>query len=190
MAALKLYMILMGCTPTGRLTEQHDVFFGIATTPADLVQEMLQSWPEAQGKIHVDAWREVNYVNGYEVKIIQREENDTPDSDVSTILFFLNLGGYRPGEFEEYHYKIIVAAKTKADAIDQGKKTVFFKHNSFKGARAHIDDQYGIDVDDLHVISDILPAATKAKYRIKVIPVKGEEQQDELHIGYFKISRL
>lgn len=24
---LKLYMIMLGCTPDGRLTEQHDIFF-------------------------------------------------------------------------------------------------------------------------------------------------------------------
>jgi hypothetical protein len=24
---LKLYMLMLGCTPAGRLTEQHDIFF-------------------------------------------------------------------------------------------------------------------------------------------------------------------
>lgn len=26
---LKLYMIMPGCTPIGRFTEQHDIFFGL-----------------------------------------------------------------------------------------------------------------------------------------------------------------
>jgi hypothetical protein len=29
---LKLYMVMLGCTPEGRLTEQHDIFFGIGTS--------------------------------------------------------------------------------------------------------------------------------------------------------------
>jgi hypothetical protein len=27
---LKLYMVMLGCTPQGRLTEQHDIFFELA----------------------------------------------------------------------------------------------------------------------------------------------------------------
>jgi len=37
---LKLFMLLLGCKPPGRHTEQHDVFFGIARSLRDLVPEI------------------------------------------------------------------------------------------------------------------------------------------------------
>ena len=50
-----LYMIMLGCTPKGRFTEQHDIFFGIGTSLKELVADMKSFWPEAKGKIHIDA---------------------------------------------------------------------------------------------------------------------------------------
>ena len=191
MSDLKLYMVLIGCTPKGRLTEQHDIFFGIGRSLKELVPEMQVFWPEAEGRIHVDGWREVTYVDGHRVSVTMRAQGRIHSVDYHSMLFFLNLGGYRPGEFEEYHYKMIVAAASKAEAIAQGKKTAFFKHNSFKGARAHIDDKYGVDVDDIHFICDILPAATKARYSLKVSPAAEDTRvEDELHVGYFNIKDL
>ena len=51
---MKLYMVLLGCKPEGRHTEQHDVFFGIAPALKDLIPAFKSFWPEAKGKIHVD----------------------------------------------------------------------------------------------------------------------------------------
>jgi hypothetical protein len=65
---VKLYMAMVGCRPKGRHTEQHDVFFGIATSIKDLVPVMLQFWPEAKGNMHIDAWREITVVEGFKSK--------------------------------------------------------------------------------------------------------------------------
>ena len=37
----KLYMIMLGCRPEGRYTEQHDIFFGIGTSLKELIPNML-----------------------------------------------------------------------------------------------------------------------------------------------------
>jgi len=76
---LKLFMLLLGCKPPGRHTEQHDVFFGIAANLRDLVPEIQAFWPEPHN-IHIDAWREVNNVDGYDVKIVPTNtaEHSTP----------------------------------------------------------------------------------------------------------------
>jgi hypothetical protein len=66
----KLFMLLIGCTPPSRHIEQHDIFFGIGETVKDLVPEVVAFWPEASNKLHFDAWREVNQVNGHTVKVI------------------------------------------------------------------------------------------------------------------------
>ena len=181
----KLYMVLLGCKPAGRHTEQHDVFFGIASELRDLIPDFKTFWPEAKGKLHVDGWREVQNVNGYRMQLVPREQV-LPQT---IKLFFINLGGYKPGEFEEFHYKMLVAAPTKAEAVRVAKQTAFFKHTGFAGANAHIDDHYGVDVDDVVEVEEILPAAVRAQFALQFEPA-AELKDDELNLGYFKLSLL
>ena len=157
----KLYMILLGCKPKGRHTEQHDIFFGIATSLKELIPDMEAFWP-GSGKLHIDAWREVTRVENYSVNII--EKNPTTYSGKSQPdkqLFFINLGGYKKQEFEEYHYKMLTIGTEKSEAIQQAKQTAFYKHTGFQGADSHIDDKYGIDVDDIYQVEDILSKQLK-----------------------------
>ncbi len=183
----KLFMILLGATPKGRNIEQHDIFFGIGVSIKDLLPEMMAFWPEAKDKIHVDAYRIVNKVGNYKVEVVQKEASSN-DDDI-TSLFFLNLGGYKQGEFEELHYKMLVVADQKALAIKEAKETAFYKHTGFKGATSHIDDKFGVDVDDIFEIKDILSTKTKSKYALKFSP--GENLvEDELVLGYIPLSKL
>lgn len=176
-------MILLGCRPEGRNIEQHDIFFGIGTTIKELIPDIIKSWPETKGKIHMDAWREVTTVNGYSVSVV-----DTQKSTSSIKLFFINLGGYKKNEFEEFHYKMIVAASDKADAIKQSKQTAFYMHTGFKGAPSHIDDKYGVDVDDIFEIEDILSDRMKNQFSLEVTKTEENLQEDEIHLGYFKLD--
>ena len=59
----------------------------------------------------------------------------------------------KENEFEEYHYKVLTVAQNKAEVIKKAKATSFYKHCGFKGATSHIDDKYGVDVDDIHTTS-------------------------------------
>jgi hypothetical protein len=178
-------MILVGCSPAGRNIEQHDIFFGIGNSMRDLVPDIVAFWPETKGKLHFDAWREVNKVDGFQVKVLEKA-NVSSD----TQLFFINLGGYKEGEFEEFHYKMIVAANEKGDAIKQSKQTAFYKHTGFKGAESHIDDKYGIDVDDIYSIQDILPATAKERYSLIIESAPASLPEDEIHLGYFRIDNI
>jgi len=182
----KLFMVLIGCKPQGRHTEQHDIFFGIADQLRDLIPEMLSFWPEAEGEMHVDGWREVTQVDGQDIKVVGRTDVVPANQKA---LFFINLGGYKKDEFEEFHYKMVVAAAEKSTAIKAAKQTAFFKHTHFDGANSHIDDEYGIDVDDLYRIEEVLSSSTLAEYQL-VLADAEVEKQDELHLGYFKLSKL
>jgi hypothetical protein len=101
----------------------------------------------------------------------------------------LNLGGYKEGEFEEYHYKVLVVAKTKVEAIKKAKQTTFYKHCGFKGAESHIDDKYGVDVDDIHNIEEILSDKFKSQYCLKITKTN-VISEDEKHIGYLKLDKI
>lgn len=179
-------MLLLGCKPKGRFTEQHDVFFAAGISLKDLVPGIMAFWPEPP-KIHIDAWREVTEVDGYSIRLLPKEE--TIPAKKNGQLFFLNLGGYKENEFEEFHYKMLVVAKDKGEAINRAKTTAFYKHTGFTGAVSHIDDKYGVDVDDVYEIEDILPASFKEKY---VISIEAGESvvKDEWHLGYTKLSSL
>lgn len=187
MNSLKLFIVLLGCNPPGRFTEQHDVFLGIGKSVKELIPAMIESWPEASGEIHVDGWRQLNQVNGFEVTI--REKEQASPANQSHKLFFINLGGYKPEVFEEFHYKMVIAAPGKAVAIQQSMQTAFYKHTGFAGATSHVDDKYGIDVDDVYQIEEMLPAAVKDLYSIELTPAS-IIKEDELHLGYFKLDKL
>ena len=186
---LHLFMTLVGCRPVGRNTEQHDVFFGIGKEVKDLIPELYNFWPEAKKKIHLDAWREVNYVDEYKVELCLKEPSIVENYMDEMKLFFINLGGYKPNEFDEFHYKIIVAATDKNAAIKKAKLTTFFQHTGFKGAPSHIDDKFGIDVDDIFEIKDILPVIYKNKYKFKMTKSSGI-QKDQIHLGFMKLDKL
>ncbi len=184
MSEYKLFMILIGCTPEGRNTEQHDMFFSIAKNMTELLPQIEAFWPEAKGEMHVDAWREVNRVGNLKVNVIPKTESS---ADKNANLYFINLGGYKKDEFDEFHYKMIIAAGNKADAIKQAKETAFYKHVTFEGAKSHIDDKFGVDVDDIHQIGDILPKEVKSKFRLSLEETT-EVLEDEIHLGYFKLN--
>lgn len=180
---------MLGSTPPGRNTEQHDIFFGIAPAIKDLVPEMKAFWPEAKGNLHVDAWREVTHVNGYQIRVVPKDEAARENEEGMPKLFFLNLGGYKAGEFDEFHYKMLVIAEDKGEAIKQARQTAFYKHTGFKGATSHIDDKFGVDVDELHQVKDILSEEVKKKYSLQILPA-GTENEDELNLGYFMLHKL
>ena len=181
-------MVLLGCKPKGRSIEQHDIFFGIGTSLKELIPAMQAYWPEAKGKIHIDSWREVTYANGYKLQIKKRTKTAT-DKAQAAKLYFINLGGYKSGDLEEYHYKMVVAAPDRGAAVMYSKQTAFYKHTGFKGATSHIDDKYGIDVDDANEISELLSAQDKSAYSIHMTAVKSGAE-DELHIGYLKLDKV
>lgn len=181
-----LFMVLLGCKPEGRFTEQHDVFFGIGTTIRELIPQMKKFWPEAKGQLHVDAWRIVSRVGNHKISVVAAaEETET----ITLKLFFINLGGYKEGEFDEFHYKVLAVADSLGDATKQSKQTAFYKHYNFKGATSHVDDKYGIDVDDMYNVEEMLTPDIKSQYRIQLTAANGIPE-DQLNLGYFKLSKL
>jgi hypothetical protein len=184
MMDVKLYMVLLGCKPAGRNTEQHDIFFGIGNSLGDIKKDIEAFWPNA-GKIHIDAWRAVTNVVGHAIEIIERKGIEAVENNMA--LFFLNLGGYKQHEFEEYHYKMLQVAPNKSVAVNAAMKSTFYKHTGFEGATSHIDDKYGVDVDDIFAIEDILPDTFKQQYAIVINQtINTALPADDLHLGYLK----
>ena len=79
-------------------------------------------------------------------------------------------------------------AENKGEAVQQAKQTAFYKHMGFTGATSHIDDKYGVDVDDLYQIEDVLPAVFKEHYVLQIIEQAGAE--DNIHPCYLPLQKL
>lgn len=79
--------------------------------------------------------------------------------------------------------------KEKGEVARRAKETSFYKPTGFKGAKSHIDDKYGIDVDDIYEIQDILPGKIKENYALQISAVDGL-RKDEWQLGYTMLSKL
>lgn len=181
---MKLFMLKLGATPKGRLIEQHDVFFGIAEQVQDLIPEFEAAWQEAADNWHIDCWREVSAVDGWQIEVVDKTaENVNELANQAARLFFVNLGGYRPNEFEEFHHKLLIVAENSKAAIEQAKQTDFYRDFDFAGAVSHVDDKYGVDVDEIHQIGDVLNEQYKSRFALKITK-NAAKSADKVHIGY------
>lgn len=184
----QLYMCLVGCKPMGRHIEQHDIFFTIASERHELEKQLCAFWPDG-GRLHLDGWRKVSRVGTVAVKAVKRV-GDVTFTTTAQALFFINLGGYQPGQFEELHHKLLTVQSSKAAATSAAKQSAFYR--SSKGS--HIDDQYGVDIDDIYNVEDILPFEVRRSYRLVFERLEDDHAgllpEDPLHIGYTKFSQL
>lgn len=106
-------------------------------------------------------------------------------------LFFINLGGYRTDKLEEQHYTLLTVQEDRKQAIKASTGTDFFLTASIekvKAAAAHIDEKYGIDVDEIYHIEDLLSPGCKALYHIGLLPDQSSAT-DEIHLGYLKLNQ-
>ncbi|MBH0086152.1 DUF1543 domain-containing protein [Psychrobacter sp. SCQQ22] len=194
-----LYMIQLGARPKGRLIEQHDIFFGVANQVSELIADINEHWPEVKNKWHIDSYRAVTNVDGHTIKLVEpsnKTDNQT-DHSKSLKLFFINLGGYQQGSFEEFHYKLLIVAPNQADAIKQAKQSAFYQNFTFKDsnspfdAASHIDDKFEVDIDDIYNVNDLI-----SDLQLVIEPIDGidkaisDDSPDKEYVGYLSIKNL
>lgn len=150
---------------------------------------MQASWPESGGKLHLDAWRKVRFVAGYRVRVVAGSRPHVL-AEKRKSLWFVNLGGYAPGFFEEFHQKLLLVAEDQADAIFQAKQHPFFKEYHIQnGGAAHIDDKWLFEVDDVAPVDSLLPPEMRHAWHIVLEPDASSEE-DPIHLGYLKLSAI
>ena len=190
-----LYMIQLGGRPKGRLIEQHDIFFGVANQVNELIADINNHWPEVKNKWHIDSYCAISKVDNYVIKLVESNIQAQCANDLK--LFFINLGGYQQGSFEEFHYKLLIVADSQADAVKQAKQSEFYKQFTFKdkaspfNAASHIDDKFEVDIDDIYNVNDLIsnvkiiiePLARALDKSINVI-------EDKKYVGYLSIKNL
>lgn len=206
---MKLFMLKIGARPQGRLIEQHDVMFVIANSLSETIESVNQHWPAVKNNWHLDAWREVKRVGDYQILLSTdslskdglSKDNALADNKLDSPgkqLYFVNLGGYLPGQFEEFHYKTLVVAETLGKATAQVKKTAFYQDYTFDNvdtaksgvATSHVDDKHQLDLDDIHCVADLLPKDVALTIQPLTEPEKNQLPDDALHIGYLSLKQI
>ncbi|MBP3944815.1 DUF1543 domain-containing protein [Psychrobacter sp. K31L] len=189
-----LFMVQLGGRPKGRLIEQHDMFFGVANQVSELIEGINHHWPEVKNKWHIDSYRAITKVGNHSIKLV---ESATSDGNNGLKLFFINLGDYQQGSFEEFHYKLLIVAATQADAVKQAKQSVFYKEFTFKDkdspfdAASHIDDKFAVDIDDIYNVNDLI-----SNVQILIEPIAHDSHalantdDDKEYVGYLSIKNL
>ena len=211
-------MLKIGARPQGRLIEQHDVMFVIANSLSETIETVNQHWPAVKNNWHLDAWREVKRVGDYQIllstdsfskdgwskdsaladNILADERVDNKLDSQDKQLYFVNLGGYLPGQFEEFHYKTLVVAETLGKATAQVKKTAFYQDYTFDNvdtaksgvATSHVDDKQQLDLDDIHCVADLLPRDVALTIQPLTEHEKNQLPDDALHIGYLSLKQI
>jgi len=133
----------------------------------------------------LDAYQEVKFADGFEVKIVEKGEKVYENQ-----LYFINLGGYKKGYFEEFHEQHLMVGTSMAEIVKKAKQTEFYKTMGFEGAVSHIDDKHGVDIDDIFNVNDILPEKIKEKYSIILAKSDEENQENIMGLGYLKIDKI
>lgn len=192
---LTLFIVQLGGRPKGRLIEQHDIFFGVANQVSELIADINNHWPEVKNKWHIDSYRAISKVDNYSIKLV--ESSNQVESVNGLKLFFINLGGYQQGSFEEFHHKLLIVADTQADAIKQAKKSQFYKQFTYKNkdspfnAASHIDDKFEVDIDDIYNVNDLI-----SNLQILIEPIDNDSHalvnadDDKEYVGYLSIKNL
>ena len=190
-----LFMVQLGGRPKGRLIEQHDILFGVANQVSELIDDINNHWPEVNNKWHIDSYRAITKVGNHTVKLI--ESNNQTANDNGLKLFFINLGGYQQGSFEEFHHKLLIVAATQAEAIKQAKQSTFYKEFTFKdkdspfNAASHIDDKFQVDIDDIYDVNDLVSnIQILIEPRIHNSHELANADEDKEYVGYLSIKNL
>jgi hypothetical protein len=190
----KLFIVLLGGKPADSIIEAHNVYCGVASNIGELCTEnspIKRFWPSAP-KIHIDAYMCVEQVGEYLLTL--REKGEAEQSNDSLRLFFINLGGYREGVFDEVHKRLLIVAVDEADAVRQAKTDSFFSEGVREGrAVPHIDDKLDVngmlqeDQDDMPIdVGEIIEnqgyvlSISKAESGISSYP-------EIVHTGFYRI---
>ncbi|MGY2288608.1 DUF1543 domain-containing protein [Pseudomonas sp. SDO528_S397] len=139
-----LFVVMLGGKHPRAKIEVHDVVFAVANTLQDAYPQLRDAWFASPKGVHVDAWMEVDGVDGWKVQLSHLAPNAGDPR-----LYFLNLGGYEPGSFGEAHHYRLVVARSAKEAAAQGKRQMLATWTQpHTDAVLDIDDCLPIDLVD------------------------------------------
>ncbi len=144
----RLFAVLLGgnCAPRSN-TELHDVVFVAGERLEDTHEDLLAAWFGTPEGLHIDGWMALEEVDGHRVRLRKAAPPAGPR------LWFVNLGGYRPGQLQEAHASTVVVAAGAAEARRRAREALL---------RDHVE----VHTDDLHDVGRLLQVGQASGWHV------------------------
>lgn len=139
---LKLFSVYLGGRAEGCNIELHDVIFHVAGSIQQSYASIANKWFGIKKLLHIDAYIELNYADGYEISVSNEKPKDAKK------LFYVNFGAYKEDFFGEIHESKFYVGTCKADILIRAKNEL-----CINGVEPHCDDN--LLVDDIIEINKI-----------------------------------
>ena len=116
MQAPALFLVVLGGRIPRANIELHDVRFVAGSCIDDTIPELRRQWFGHPRGLHLDSYTVIRAVDGFQVLL-------APDpADQEQRLFFVNVGGYDPGDPMELHQFDLVVARSPQQARSRALK--------------------------------------------------------------------
>ena len=102
---MKLYALYLGGRASRCNIELHDVIFAVGSSLKSLYPTVLDKWFGLKDKCHIDSWMTLKQIDNHAITLSQ-----SPPSNQTASLYFINMGAYQPGEFTELHASAFIVA--------------------------------------------------------------------------------
>jgi hypothetical protein len=116
---MKLFMFYVGGNCGNSNVELHDVRFSIGQTAEDCFEDLRRQWWGDPESLHLDCWGAVEQADGYDIGL-----SSLPPQEAQPKLFFVNLGGYDPSEFNELHKNVLIVSPDEVAAKAKAKRLI------------------------------------------------------------------
>lgn len=114
---MDLYVFYLGGNAGKSNIEVHDIQFAAVENPQDAWSLLRNRWFGDKDKVHLDGYGILRWADGYHITLAPTPATQTEK------LYFVNVGGYQPGNLAELHaFDFFVAAtpeQAKAKALQQ-----------------------------------------------------------------------
>ena len=132
---MKLFMAVLGGNCGNSNIEVHDVRFVVGESIDGCLDQLRREWYGDAKGLHLDSYTEVSAVEGYRIEVSHQ-----PPAANSPKLFFVNVGGYLPGKFLEFHDIGLYGCDNSHEA-----KQIALKQLLASYEQSHRDDLYEVD---------------------------------------------
>ncbi len=184
----KLFLVVLGGRTATSHIELHDVRWVVGTSIENTIPTLRQQWFGLQSGLHIDSYKAIQYVDGYAIELIKRQEDcsehlQSSSTAMNNQLWFINLGGYDRDSLQELHQFGLVVAPSKQAAKARARRRWLGS-----ALQVHKDDLHNID--RLGTVDDCLPIFNVEDWHIhlKAAPDRPEEELKPDWFGYWRID--
>jgi hypothetical protein len=163
--------------PSNVISKYMMLYLQLPLMSEDTFPILEKKWFGIRKGLHIDAWIELNYVDGYQIQIVPAELSNN-ESDLK--LYFINFGTYEANFFEEVHQSGFYIASDKKTAQADTKKQLCLKLK-----KRHHDDTVAIE-NSIGDIDDCVEVSTVDSWRLVFTPTDIQEKLHP-HCEYIKL---